>query len=126
MRVARVSVIGVAMGDDGFVHRLPGVQVNICPGAVNTFFRELKQVHDTITPGPKNSFNRSKMVLSGKRSKAMARKELTKSDLLNEIETIIQSLNLLYSTIKTDRSRKPETLEEYRKKYLELLKKAGG
>lgn len=44
-----------------------------------------------------------------------------KTKLLNEIETRIQSLNLLMSTIKADRSRKPEAIEEYRKQYLEML-----
>jgi hypothetical protein len=54
----------------------------------------------------------------------MAKKELTKKDLLDEIEAKVQSLNLLYSTVKADRSRKPETLSEYRKKYLDLLGKS--
>ena len=44
-----------------------------------------------------------------------------KTKLLNEIAAKIQSLNLLLSTLKADRSRKPETLEEYRKQYHEML-----
>lgn len=50
----------------------------------------------------------------------MAKTDKTK--LVNEIETKIQSLNLLLSTIKADRSRKPEALEVYRKQYLEMLR----
>jgi len=53
----------------------------------------------------------------------MAKKELTKADLLKEIELKVQDLNLLQSAIKADRSRKPEILEMYEKKYLELLKR---
>jgi phage terminase large subunit len=53
----------------------------------------------------------------------MAATEKTK--LLNEIETKIQSLNLLQSTIKADRSRKPETIEVYRKQYYEMLSPKG-
>lgn len=49
----------------------------------------------------------------------MAATEKTK--LLNEIETKIQSLNLLLSTIKADRSRKPEVLEGYRQQYHDML-----
>ncbi len=49
----------------------------------------------------------------------MAATEKTK--LLNEIEAKIQSLNLLLSTIKADRSRKPETLEDYRQQYHAML-----
>lgn len=44
-----------------------------------------------------------------------------KTKLLNEIGAKIQALNLLLSTMKEDRSRKPETLEEYRKQYHEML-----
>jgi len=44
-----------------------------------------------------------------------------KTELLNEIEAKIQSLNLLLSTLKADRSRKPEAVEEYRKQYYEML-----
>ncbi len=43
-----------------------------------------------------------------------------KTKLINEIEAKIQSLNLLLSTLKADRSRKPETVEEYRKQYYDL------
>ena len=53
----------------------------------------------------------------------MAKKEYTKKDLLDQIQLKIQELNLLASTIKSDRSRKPETLNEYHLKYLEVLKK---
>jgi hypothetical protein len=53
----------------------------------------------------------------------MAKKELTKADLLKEIELKVQDLNLLQSAIKADRSRKLEILEMYEKKYLELLKR---
>jgi hypothetical protein len=45
-----------------------------------------------------------------------------KVKLLNEIGAKIQALNLLVSTLKTDKSRKPKALQEYRKKYEELLK----
>jgi hypothetical protein len=45
-----------------------------------------------------------------------------KTKLLNEIGAKIQSLNLLVSALKSDRSRKPEALKEYKKKYQELLK----
>jgi hypothetical protein len=45
-----------------------------------------------------------------------------KTKLMNEIEIKIQSLNLLLSIIKSDRSRKPEALAEYRKQYDQLLK----
>jgi hypothetical protein len=44
-----------------------------------------------------------------------------KTKLLNEIAAKIQALNLLLSTLKADRSRKPDALEEYRKQYYELL-----
>jgi hypothetical protein len=53
----------------------------------------------------------------------MAKKALTKAQLLNAIEAKIQELNLLQSAIRADRSRKPETLEEYHKKYSEVLSK---
>ena len=52
----------------------------------------------------------------------MAKKVLSKKDLLREIEAKVQALNLLYSAIKADRSRKPETLEAYRDSYLACLK----
>jgi hypothetical protein len=54
---------------------------------------------------------------------SMAKKEATKADLLKEIELKVQDLNLLQSALKADRSRKPETLAMYEKKYLELLKR---
>ena len=44
-----------------------------------------------------------------------------KTKLMNEIEEKIQSLNLLLSTIKSDRSRKPEAIDEFKKMYLDLL-----
>jgi chaperonin cofactor prefoldin len=49
----------------------------------------------------------------------MASTEKTK--LVNEISAKIQSLNLLLSTLEADRSRKSETIEEYRKQYYEIL-----
>jgi hypothetical protein len=48
-----------------------------------------------------------------------------KTQLLNEIEMKIQSLNLLLSTIKADRSRKPETIDAYRQQYQEMLSPNG-
>jgi hypothetical protein len=45
-----------------------------------------------------------------------------KTKLLNEIAAKIQSLNLLMSALKGDRSRKPELIDDYKKKYQELLK----
>lgn len=50
---------------------------------------------------------------------------MNKTKLLNEIETKIQSLNLLMSTLKADRSRKPGAVEEFRKQYHDLLKSKG-
>jgi hypothetical protein len=44
-----------------------------------------------------------------------------KTKLMQEIESKIQELTLLLATIKTDRSRKPETLEAYRQQYKALL-----
>ena len=44
-----------------------------------------------------------------------------KTKLLNEITARIQALNLLASTLKADRSRKPETIEAYRNQYYEML-----
>lgn len=52
----------------------------------------------------------------------MAKKTLTKADLISEIELKIQELNLLQSALKSDRSRKPEAIVEYQKKYYALLK----
>ncbi len=52
---------------------------------------------------------------------AKPKKATDKKALLNEIEEKIQALNLLKSALQTDRSRKEETLIEYRKKYRELL-----
>lgn len=40
---------------------------------------------------------------------------------MTEIEVKIQSLNLLLSIIKADRSRKPETLAAYKMQYEQLL-----
>ena len=45
-----------------------------------------------------------------------------KTKLLNEIAAKIQSLNLLMSALKSDRSRQPELRDEDKKKYQELLK----
>jgi hypothetical protein len=45
-----------------------------------------------------------------------------KTKLLNEIAAKIQSLSLLMSALKADRSRKADTVDEYKKKYLDLLK----
>jgi hypothetical protein len=54
----------------------------------------------------------------------MAKKTVTKAQLLNSIETKVQELNLLQSAIKAERSRKPETFDEYQRKYLEILEKS--
>lgn len=51
----------------------------------------------------------------------MAKKELTKKELVTMIEVKVQELNLLQSALKTDKSRKPETLEMYKTKYKEIL-----
>lgn len=48
-------------------------------------------------------------------------KKPTKKDLVNKIDEKIQALNLLKSALKSDRSRKPEMLEEYDQKFQELL-----
>jgi hypothetical protein len=53
----------------------------------------------------------------------MAKKEYTKKQLLDQIQLKIQELNLLASAIKSDRSRKPDTIMEYQIKYLEVLQK---
>jgi len=53
----------------------------------------------------------------------MAKKSLNKADLMKEIQSKIQDLTLLASALKTDRSRKPETIDEYKQKYEELLRK---
>jgi hypothetical protein len=45
-----------------------------------------------------------------------------KTKLVNEIAAKIQSLNLLLSAIKAERSRKPQVFQEYRKQYYEMLK----
>lgn len=45
-----------------------------------------------------------------------------KTKLMNKIEGKIQSLNLLLSIIKSDRSRKPEVFAEYQKQFDQLLK----
>ena len=44
-----------------------------------------------------------------------------KTKLLNEITARIQALNLLASTLKADRSRKPDTIEAYRNQFYEML-----
>jgi len=46
-----------------------------------------------------------------------------KTKLMNEIEGKVQALNLLLSVIKTDRSRKPETIVQFRYQYDQLLQK---
>lgn len=52
----------------------------------------------------------------------MAKTDKTdKTKLMQDIEAKIQELNLLLSTIKADRSRKPETLDTYREQYQVLL-----
>jgi hypothetical protein len=53
----------------------------------------------------------------------MAKKTLTKAQLISAIEAKVQELNLLQSAIKAERSRKPETFDEYKKKYFEILEK---
>jgi hypothetical protein len=53
----------------------------------------------------------------------MAKKVLTKAQLINAIEAKVQELNLLQSAIKAERSRKPEIFDEYQKKYAEILEK---
>jgi hypothetical protein len=53
----------------------------------------------------------------------MAKKQITKAELLKEIELKVQDLNLLQSALKADRSRKPETLAMYEEKFVELLKR---
>lgn len=40
---------------------------------------------------------------------------------MNKIDEKIQALNLLKSALQSDRSRKPETLDEYKTKFYELL-----
>jgi hypothetical protein len=44
-----------------------------------------------------------------------------KAKLMEEIESKVQELNLLLSTIKADRSRKPEIMEQYKFQYQNLL-----
>jgi hypothetical protein len=53
----------------------------------------------------------------------MAKKEYTKKELMDQIQSKIQELNLLASTIKTDRSRSQDKLMEYHMKFLEVLGK---
>ena len=53
----------------------------------------------------------------------MAKQTLTKKQLLDQIEEKVQALQLLQSVIQGERSRKPETLENYKKQLDELLKK---
>jgi hypothetical protein len=55
---------------------------------------------------------------------AMAKKSLTKTQLINAIEAKVQELNLLQSAIKAERSRKPEVFDEYQKKYAEILERS--
>jgi hypothetical protein len=52
----------------------------------------------------------------------MAKKTITKAELIDEIQFKIQQLNLLASALKSDRSRKPEALLDYQKKYSDILK----
>jgi hypothetical protein len=53
----------------------------------------------------------------------MAKKSLTKTQLINAIEAKVQELNLLQSAIKAERSRKPEVFDDYHKKYTEILER---
>jgi hypothetical protein len=46
----------------------------------------------------------------------------SKKDLINKIDEKIQALNLLKSALQSDRSRKPEMIEEYYQKFEETLK----
>ena len=48
--------------------------------------------------------------------------KIEKTKLEEEIEDKIQSLNLLLSTIQADHSRKPETVNQYKKQYEEILR----
>jgi hypothetical protein len=52
----------------------------------------------------------------------MAKSAITKKQLLNDIEAKVTALNLLRSALQVDQSRKPETWNEYAKKYQDLLK----
>jgi hypothetical protein len=45
----------------------------------------------------------------------------TKKDLVDQIDEKIQALNLLKSALQGDRSRKPEMLEEYNQKFVDIL-----
>jgi len=49
-------------------------------------------------------------------------KKITKKQLLDAIDEKVTALNLLRSALQVDQSRKPETLNEYVKRYEELLK----
>lgn len=49
-------------------------------------------------------------------------KKITKKQLLDDIDEKVTALNLLRSALQVDQSRKPETLNDYAKKYDELLK----
>lgn len=50
-------------------------------------------------------------------------KQITKKQLLGQIEEKVQALQLLQSVIQNDRSRKPETWQDYKKQLDELSKK---
>ncbi|MFZ6013902.1 MAG: hypothetical protein ACOYXT_26410 [Bacteroidota bacterium] len=47
--------------------------------------------------------------------------KLTKSELLKEMELSLQSLNLLISTLKNEKTPKHESLEDYRRRFYELV-----
>ena len=49
-------------------------------------------------------------------------KKITKKQLLDDIDEKVTALNLLRSALQVDQSRKPEVLNEYAKKFDELLK----
>jgi hypothetical protein len=48
--------------------------------------------------------------------------KLTKKQLLQDMDEKVIALNLLRSALQVDQSRKPETLEEYAKRFDDLLK----
>ena len=47
--------------------------------------------------------------------------KITKKELLDEIESRIQALNLLKSALLGERSRKPEVLADYEKQFHDLV-----
>lgn len=50
-------------------------------------------------------------------------KKLTKSQLLQEMDEILQDLNLLKSALEADQSRKQEDLARYAERFYELINK---